>query len=534
MHRETKQFTKFILARQDQNQYDPKAKRAVLKMNRELAAIPNSDGSAKKYRFKALLFTQGQVSADGSSLAQSNLGFCDLMASSVAYEMKMAKTESTSTRTADGTNVHTVKQIFERVTDLDDYLSDPVTAYRFMQGATRINDHLQRARAHLVAPHAHKLNTLDELSRYISRVTKDDPIVISFGRNSKAGEGHAVSISPVIANDANGRKLTTYLVTDANNGIVPCATLDQAIDILKMMGASFLSEDINNPNLTDLKIWALPVNDAVAAIMKDPVQMGAKEVTIARADGTTENYRYGDMFGESSDHWSHWAKSNDASDSPSWHKLLPKELAQKSIELGDYNLQADLKEKYGPNPDDILIPKTNQLLDEMLAVSANKQAGCVIGTCTIDFQKYYEGNEYPLRPSVPPRESKTNTALLGQQLGNNAATTQATGPGEPIYGNIQTSSANDDPVYGNVKRHQAFTRKKVIKKKSAQPKLTYDEIYANAKPVLGLDLPDAVYGNIFSAAKKQGISLANADAATFKAVANAAGQSVSDEDIWGP
>ncbi|MGL5336311.1 MAG: hypothetical protein ACRC9R_09255, partial [Enterovibrio sp.] len=407
-HQQSKKFNDFFLARQDQNKNDPRAKRLVLKMNKELATVPDANGGfSKKYRFKAMLFSQSQIIIDGAPLSQDNLGLCDLMASSVAYEMKMAKTEDTSTRQADGTNVHALKQVFERMADLDDYLSsDPVTAYRFMQGATRINDHLQKTRAPGVVNHARKLNTIDELPKYISRVSKGDPVLLSFVRHSRAGEGHAVSISPVIANDAaTGKKITTYLVADANYGMFPCATLDQAMDILRVMGASFLNEpDIINPNLTDLKVWALPINDAVAATMKDPVQAGLKEVTIGRPDGSAEAFRYGDMFGESSVHWSHWAKNNGATESPSWNKLLPTELAKRSVEPGDYNLQAGLNDQYGPNADDVLIPKTAEIMDEMLAISANKQAGCITGNCVVDFEKYYDGDEYPLFPKVPPRD----------------------------------------------------------------------------------------------------------------------------------
>ncbi|MGL5290942.1 MAG: hypothetical protein ACRC9T_03310, partial [Vibrionaceae bacterium] len=187
MHKESKKIASAIIARQDQNQYYPQAKRTVLKLNKELAAVPNSDGSPpKKYRFKAMLFAQAQIAVDGAPLAPTNLGLCDLLATSIAYELKTAKTDSTSTRAADGTNVHTLKQIFERLDDLDDYLSaDPVFAYRFMQGATHINDELQIARNVDFAKYRRKLNSLDDLPKYITRIAKDDPIVLSFGRLSQ-------------------------------------------------------------------------------------------------------------------------------------------------------------------------------------------------------------------------------------------------------------------------------------------------------------------------------------------------------------
>ncbi|MGL5408543.1 MAG: hypothetical protein ACRDAP_07490, partial [Shewanella sp.] len=342
-----------------------------------------------------------------------------------------------------------------------------------------------------------------------------------------------MGIAPIISKSASGKKLTTYLVTDANIGVIPCATLDQAIEVLKITAASYLGEGAVSPNLSDLRVAALPINDAVAAILKDPTKVGINDPTITRPDGSIDLFRYTDMFDQSDPPWTHWAKHHDASDSSSWSKLLPAELAKRSVDAGDNNnLKSGLKERFGTGPDDVLIRKTPEIMQELLNVGANRQAGCLTGTCSVDFAKYYDGADSPFVPKVPDRSPLSNAGLLGQQLGDSATVQQASGPGDPIYSNIRSSAADDDPIYGNVKKHQPLRRKKVIKKK-AKPKVSFDELYDTAKPVLGLSLPDDVYANVISSADKNGIVLADGDADAFKLAAKAAGQDLTDEDIWG-
>ncbi|MGL6177587.1 MAG: hypothetical protein ACRC1U_11395, partial [Vibrionaceae bacterium] len=542
IYQDSQKLNNAILARQDQVQYDPKAVKLVQRLNRDLGLVPDADGGfSKKHRFKAHLFSQTQISIDGAPLANTNVGLCSLMANSIAYELKAAQTESTSTRTADGTNVHTLKQIFERMSDLDDYLaSDPALAYRFMQGSTYLNDQLQISHYHELTPHRRQLNSFDDLPKIMSRITKDDPLVISLGRHSKNAGGHAISIAPIITQDSKGNKITTYVVVDANFGVIPCATLDQAVDILKISGASFLGEDVSNPNLNDLKMVFYPVNDAVAAVMKDPPNSGVKETSIARPDGNIDVHRYGDMFGEDGLHWSHWAKNNDVSESPNWSKLLPAELAKKTVEMGDYNTPTGLKERFGTGPDDVLIPKSSEIIEALINIGANKQAGCLVGSCTVDFDKYYDGDDSPFAPpktAAAGAGSTSTTALLGQQLSADPNAPQAGGPGTPIYSNAPPNGAaaagGDDPDYMNVKRHKPLKRKTPVKKRQVRAKITVDEMYETAKPVLGMDLPDDVYANIAKKALENKLSIADGDVDVFKHVAAAAGQSLTDEDIWG-
>lgn len=508
-----------MLDLQDLAQHDPKTKQTVLRLNRDLSAVPDPNGDpSKKYRFKAFMFSQSQAIMDGAPIAPTNLGFCDLMASSIAFELKTARTESTSTRTADGTNVHVLKRILARTEYLESYLaSDPVLAYRFMQGATHINDGLQAARYYKMAAHSRRLKSFDDLPRLIARRTHEDPIIFHMGRVSSPGGGHAISIAPIVTLTSANKKVITYLVTDANTGVIPCASLDQAVAVLKICGNDFLGQDPTDTDVSDLKLIALPVNDQVVALMKDPIGAGITDFTIQRLDGDVENFRYGDMFGESDIHWSHWAKHNDASESASWSKLLPPELAKRTVEVGDYNIQADLKEKFGPDAGDVLIPKSNTIIDQLINIGTMRDVGCQQGVCTEDFFKYFDGED-PLIPPVPKREPKTTTGLLAQQFAFAEGQLDGDGPGEAIY--------------GNVKRHAPLKRKGAIRRKKATPKISVDVMYEAAKPVLGLDLDDAIYGNIISSANEKGISLIDDDIAAFKQAA--ADMGLSDDDIMGP
>ncbi|MGL4334338.1 MAG: hypothetical protein ACRCSC_04665 [Lactococcus garvieae] len=273
--------------------------------------------------------------------------------------------------------------------ELDAYASsDPTRAYRYLDGLTRVNEHLQQEVSKVVNPHKSKI-TMDSMPRYLQNA--EDPVVFTF-RPVDGGDAHAISVSKVFsAGIRDPSKLrTTYMVADGNLGVIPCATLAEAQDIVRVSANRFLGTPPDNSDFSGMRVSAYQMSKEIQTTLTKANALN-KNVNRSFGDGAQDAFSYKHFFDPDGPSPNLWAKSHAASESPNWKFLLPEELAKRSID-GGYNIDSDIK---GADREHGMTPKKMTLVEEMVALASKRQVSCVEGSCEFDLKRYIDDTFEP-------------------------------------------------------------------------------------------------------------------------------------------
>ncbi|MGL5410989.1 MAG: hypothetical protein ACRDAP_20140, partial [Shewanella sp.] len=228
-------------------------------LNKALQSTQLELGGGDGLSFSPKLSPLSKLMSDGAPLSQRGQGACSLLATSAAYEMKIASEAYVKLHgggAPDAVNAKALKQILYKLETLDSTVSnDPSKAYRMIEGLTRVNEELQEDFRKVVNPKKKSTSVTGAL-KYIAEA--DDPVVLTFRNVDNTGDAHVISVSKVVsagARNPNERR-TTYLVMDGNLGAVPCATLDQAQQVVQISANRFLGQDPTNTNFGAMRVSA--------------------------------------------------------------------------------------------------------------------------------------------------------------------------------------------------------------------------------------------------------------------------------------